>query len=81
MSNTISISAQIPIDLSEKLTRVSLLEDRSKSFYIKKGLEILLARRLEDIEDYNSVNIEYEKFIISGEKPIPFSDVKKEFNL
>jgi predicted DNA-binding protein len=45
MANTISISAQIPIELGEKLNQVSWTEERSKSYYIKKGLEQYLNSR------------------------------------
>ena len=36
---TINISAHIPVELSNKLEKVCKLEERSKSYYIKKSLE------------------------------------------
>ena len=81
MSATTCISAQIPVELSKKLDEIALVDERSKSYYVKKGLEMLLIRRMEDIEDYNDGNRVYDEFLASWEKAIPFSEIKKELNL
>ena len=81
MSATASISANIPKSLSKVLDRVAAAEERSKSYYIKKGLELILKDRLEDLEDYEDAKQAYDAFVVSGEKGIPFEEMKKELNL
>ena len=81
MSTSVSISANIPEDLSDMLDKVSRAEERSKSYYIKKGLEQFLKNRLEDLEDYEDAKEAYDGYIASGEKAVPFSEMKKELNL
>ncbi|MEL6748905.1 MAG: hypothetical protein AAFO09_01270 [Pseudomonadota bacterium] len=74
-TKSISISANIPVELGEMLDRVSRAEERSKSYYIKKGLEQLLRDRLEDLEDYQDAKQAYDEFVASGEKAVPFDEV------
>jgi predicted DNA-binding protein len=50
MSNTVSISAQIPEELGKILEQISRDEERSKSYYVKKGLEHFLKQRQEAIQ-------------------------------
>ncbi len=73
-----SVSANIPIELGEMLDKVSRAEERSKSYYIRKGLEQLLLNRLEDLEDYEDAKKAYEEFIASGEKTVSFEDVFRD---
>ena len=80
-TKSISVSANIPVELGEMLDKVSRAEERSKSYYIKKGLEQLLRDRLEDLEDYQDAKQEHDEFIASGEKAVPFEDMRKELNL
>jgi len=75
--NTVRISARIPAELGEMLSRVSRIEERPKSYYVKKSLEFFLTNRLEDIEDYEEAERTYSEFIASGEETIPFSEIKK----
>lgn len=79
--DTVSISAQVPAEIGEMLNRVSRAEERSKSYYIRKGLELFLRSRLEDLEDYKDAVEAYEEFVASGEKTVLFSDVKKRLDL
>jgi predicted DNA-binding protein len=76
-----SISAQIPAELGEMLNKVSSLEERSKSYYVKKGLELYLRNKLEDLEDYQDAKQAYDEFVASGEEGIPFEDMVKELKL
>lgn len=80
-TTSISVSANIPVELGEMLDKVSRAEERSKSYYIKKGLEQLLRDRLEDLEDYQDAKQAHDEFIASGEKAVPFEDMRKELNL
>ena len=78
---TVGVSARIPAGLGEILNRVSKAEERSKSYYVRKGLELFLMKKLEDIEDYEEGMRAYEEFLASGEEAIPWTEVKKELNL
>jgi len=80
-TTSISVAANIPVELGAMLDKVSRAEERSKSYYIKKGLEQLLTDRLEDIEDYQDAKQAHDEFVASGEKAVPFEDMKKELNL
>lgn len=75
MSTSVSISANISGELSNMLNKVSRAEERSKSYYVKKGLEQLLQDRLENLEDYQDAKQAHDEFIASGEKTIPFDEV------
>jgi predicted DNA-binding protein len=76
-TSSISISANIPVELGEMLDKVSRAEERSKSYYIKKGLEQLLKNKLEDLEDYEEARQAHNEFIMSGEKGVPLEEVFK----
>ena len=77
MSATASISANIPQELSEMLNRVAVVEERSKSYYIKKGLEQVLKARMEDLEDYEDAKAAHEEFLASGEQAVSLDEVFK----
>ena len=78
---TVGVSARIPAALGEILNRVSKAEERSKSYYVRKGLELFLMKKLEDIEDYEEGMRAYEEFLASGEETIPLSEIEKELGL
>ena len=80
-SEMVNISAQIPAEIAEILGKVSKAEERSKSYYIRKGLELFLMSKLEDLEDYEEVAKAYKELMASGEKTVSFSELKKELNL
>jgi RHH-type rel operon transcriptional repressor/antitoxin RelB len=75
MPATANISADIPEELSAMLTTVAKAEERSKSYYVRKGLENFLQQRLEDLEDYQDAKKAYDEFIASGEEGVPFEEV------
>ena len=72
---TASISVSIPKTLSDRLERVARAEERSKGYYVTKGLEAILRERLEDLEDYEEARQAYEEFVASGEKGTSFEEV------
>lgn len=80
-SGMVNVSAQISAETAEILGKVSRMEKRPKSYYLRKGLESLLMVRLEDIEDYEDASKAYKEFLASGEKTVSFSELKKEQNL
>ncbi len=57
------------------LNKVSRAEERSKSYYIRKGLEQLLKDKLEDLEDYEEAKQAHNEFVASGEEGVPFDEV------
>ena len=78
---TVGVSARIPAALGEILNRVSKAEERSKSYYVRKGLELFLMKKLEYIEDYEEGVRAYREFLASGEETIPLSEIEKELGL
>ena len=80
-TEVVTISAQIPKKLDKNLTKICELEERSKSYFIKKALEKLLAERLQDLADYEEAKKLYEEFKKSGEKAIPYDKIKKKYKL
>lgn len=73
-----TISATIPSELKDQLEEISRKEERSKSFYVKKGLEFFLKSRKEDLEDYEEAREAHLEFIASGEEAVPFDSVFKD---
>ncbi len=47
-SDMVNISVQIPAETAEILEKISKIEERPKSYYVRKGLELFLMTRLED---------------------------------
>lgn len=74
-ATSISVSANIPVELGEMLDKVARTEERSKSYYIKKGLEQLLRNKLENLQDYDEAEQAYDAFLASGEEGTPFEKV------
>lgn len=79
--SVVTISAQIPSKLDKELSKLCETEERSKSFYIKKALEQYLEEKKQDIADYHEAKKLYEEFKKSGEKGIPYSEIKKKYKL
>jgi predicted DNA-binding protein len=60
------------------LARVAEAEERSKSCYIKKGFELILQQRLEDMEDYEAAtqaHAAHAAHVESGEPMLSLDDV------
>ena len=74
MPDTITVTSQIPVELGELLTRVAEAEERSKSYYVKKGLEIILRQRLDDIQDYDDAVAAHAAHLASGEAAISLDE-------
>jgi predicted DNA-binding protein len=75
MSDTVTVTSQIPTELAALLARVAEAEERSKSYYIKKGLELILQQRLEDLEDYEAATEAHAAHLESGEPTLSMEDV------
>lgn len=78
MDNLITISAQIPTELDKNLSIICQVEERTKSYFIRKALEKLLKEKLEDLEDYAAAEKAYNEFKKSKEKGIPYQKVFKK---
>ena len=76
-TTSISVSANIPVELGAMLDKVSRAEERSKSYYIKKGLEQFLRDKLENLEDYQEANQAHNEFMASDEEAVSFEEVFK----
>ena len=66
MTNAVSVSAQIPAELSNMLDEVARTEERSKSYYIKKGLESFLAQRLQALQLERNISLSLQQIEIGN---------------
>jgi len=77
-TGTTTISCTIPTDLGEQLKLISELEERSKSYYVKKALESFLEDRLEDALLAKMGDEAYKEYMDGGQETISFDDIRKE---
>ena len=70
---TVRLSEQ----LNFRLSRLAQATKKSKSYFIREALE----RVIEDLEDAYLAEIEYEKFLKSGEKPISLEEMERKLGL
>ena len=75
---TTTISCTIPKDLGEQLNLVAEIEERNKSYYVKKALEVFLKERLEDAMLSKMGEDAYKEFVTSGEDPVSYESIRKE---
>ena len=71
------LSVRLPEDLEKRLSHLSRVTKRPKSFYVREAIE----RSLEDIEDIYLAETAYEDFLKSGEKAIPLNAVESSLDL
>ena len=81
LSGMVNISVKISAEIAEILGKVSKAEEKPKSYYVRKGLELFLMARLENLEDYEEAAEAYKEFIASGGKSVSFSELKEELDL
>ncbi len=79
MSTIISVS--IPDKLSKQLNEYAQIQERSKSFMVKKALEQYLNQIAEDIEDYHDAAKAYDDFVKSGRQTVSLEEVAKKSDL
>ena len=80
-TGTTTLSCTIPAELGKQLNLISQLEERSKSYYVKKALESFLSERLEDALLASIGEEAYKEHLLSGEVGIPYGEIRKELNL
>lgn len=71
------VTVRIPDSVDKALEKLCLQEDRNKSWFLKKGLEMLM----EDMADYYKSEEEYRKFITNKDKGVDFADLAKEVGI
>jgi len=71
------LSVRLPEDLEKRLSHLSKVTKRSKSYYVREAIE----RCLEDIEDVYLAETAYEDFLKSGENAIPLNVVERSLDL
>ena len=72
VSDTVTVTSQIPKELASLLNRVAEAEERSKSYYNKKGLELILRQRLED---YEAAVAGHAEHLVSGGRALSMDEV------
>ena len=80
MSATI-VSISLPSKLAAKLNKFCASEERSKSFLVKKALELFFDEMAKDIADHQIALKSYKEYKASGSKGISWEKIKKENNL
>lgn len=70
-------SVRLPEDIESRLEALALKTGRSKAYYIREAIE----RHLEDMENVYLAEAAYADFLKSGEKAIPFDEVKRRLGL
>lgn len=78
---TTTLSCTIPSDLGDKLNLIAQLEERSKSYYVKKALQSFLSERLEDALLANIGEEAYKEYLESGKSTTSYDEIRKKLNL
>lgn len=73
----VNVSAHIPIGLAEKLQQIAQFEERSKSYYIKKGISDIVEEKLQDMQDYLSARQTLKEAKKNNEEFVSFEEVFK----
>lgn len=76
-----TISCTIPSELNKKLNFVASIEERSKSYYVKKALQEFLNERLEKALLAEIGDSAYQQYLDARKKGIDYDDMKKELGL
>lgn len=71
------LSVRLPENLEKRLSHLSRVTKRPKSYYVREAIE----RSLEDMEDVYLAETAYEDFLMSEEKSISLSTVERSLDL
>lgn len=77
---TINVSAHIDNDLATKLEKVCEFEGRSKTYYIKQGLSLILDQKFQDIQDMILAQKTLAKVKKTKENFVSFEEVFKDID-
>jgi RHH-type rel operon transcriptional repressor/antitoxin RelB len=72
-----TLCVRIPDKLDHMLESFAAQEERSKTFIVRKALESYL----EDLQDYNSAEAGYKRYVESGKKGHDLKTVAKRLNI
>lgn len=71
------LTLRLPEKMEKDLEYLAQKTHRSKSYYVKMGLAEILEREMDILE----ATAAYEEFLRSGEKAIPWEEVKRQAGL
>ena len=71
------LAVRLPKNIEDRLEKLAVRNERSKSYYVKKALEKLL----EDEDEKEMALKSYQKFLDSSKKTHTFVDVMQENGL
>jgi RHH-type rel operon transcriptional repressor/antitoxin RelB len=71
------LAVRLPKNIEDRLEKLAVRNERSKSYYVKKALEKLF----EDEDEKEMALKAYQKFLDSSKKTHAFSDVMEENGL
>ena len=74
------ITARIPDKLDQDLEKLAFFQDRTKSNIVKRAIAKYVVEMMEDMEDIKAADEALAR-IASGEKTIPWEQVKRECGL
>jgi len=80
-TGTTTLSCTIPSELGRQLNLIAQIEERSKSYYVKKALQSFLDQRLEDALLASIGEDSYKEYLQSGEEGIPYDKIRTELKL
>ena len=66
------LALRLPPEIEERLTLLAKKTGRTKTFYATQAV----ITHLEDLEDYYAAESSYREYIASGEKAIPWNQIK-----
>ncbi|MFT6333189.1 MAG: putative DNA-binding protein [Lentimonas sp.] len=80
-SKSLVLSCTIPTKLSNQLNLLAQVEERSKSYYVKKALQEFFKDKFEKIVIEEIGEEKYKQYLELEEKGIPYEEILKELEL
>lgn len=67
------LAIRLPAEIEERLATLAKRTGRTKTYYATQAI----MEKLEDLEDYYTAETAYRELVASGEKAIPWSQVRE----
>ena len=80
-SKSTVLSCTVPTRLSNQLNLLADVEERSKSYYVKKSLQEFFKDKFEDVVKSEIGEEKYNKYLELEEKGVPYDEIRKELDL
>ena len=80
-SITTALSCTIPSELSDQLNLLAEIEERPKSYFVKKALEEYLDEKLENALLAKVGDKAYKEFKASGAEAVSYDKIRKKLKL